>query len=94
MTPENRENQLINLAYEVVEERLRNGKVTDSLLAQIFRMGSTREKLEKEHLKAQNQLAQAKTKAIESSERIEALYSEAMAMLREYSGNSEEIIDD
>lgn len=89
MSPENRENQLIDLAYTVVEERLRNGQVTDSLLAQIFRMGSTRERLEKEHLMAQNKLANAKTKHIESSERIEELYKEAMTMLREYSGSTD-----
>lgn len=90
LTPENRENQLIDLAYSVVEDRLRDGKVSDSLLAQIFRMGSTRERLEKERLRAQNQLAAAKTKAIESSDKIEALYAEAMNALKVYAGQSDD----
>ena len=94
MSPENREKQLIDMAYSVVEKRLQEGTVTDSLLSQIFRMGSSREKLEKERLKAQNNLAQAKTKAIESTEQITALYEEAMKMLRTYSGQSEEDVVD
>lgn len=94
MTPENREKQLVDMAYSVVEKRLQDGTVTDSLLSQIFRMGSSREKLEKERLKAQNELAHAKTKVIESTEQITALYEEAMNMLRVYTGQSEEEIDE
>lgn len=93
-TPQNRENQLIDLAMGLVEERIRQGKASDSLLVQICRMGSSRERLEKEHLRVQNELARAKTHSIESSDRMEAMYQEAMQAMRTYSGLMEEVCDD
>lgn len=92
--PQNRENQLIDLAMGLVEERIRQGKASDSLLVQICRMGSSREKLEKEHLRVQNELARAKTHSIESADRMDAMYQEAMQAMRTYSGLMEEVVDD
>lgn len=90
INPQNRENQLIDLAMGLVEERIRNGKASDSLLVQICRMGSSRERLEKEHLKIRTELDKAKTHSIEASDRMEAVYKEAMEAMRTYSGFMEE----
>lgn len=92
-TPQNRENQLVSLAMGLVEERIRSGKASDSLLVQVCRMGSTREALEKEHLKIRIGLDRAKTRSIESSDRMEEVYKEAMAAMREYAGLMEETDD-
>lgn len=89
--PQNRENQLIDLAMTLVEARLREGTASDSLLVQICRMGSSKEKLEKEHLRVQNELARAKTHSIESADRMDTMYQEAMQAMRRYSGLMEEI---
>lgn len=93
-TPQNRENQLIDLAMGLVEERIRQGKASDSLLVQICRMGSSRERLEKEHLRVRTELDKAKTHSIEASDRMESMYQEAMQAMRTYSGLLEESEDE
>lgn len=93
-SPQNRENQLIDLAMGLVEDRIRSGMASDSLLVQICRMGSSREKLEKEHLRVQNELARAKTHSIESADKMDAMYQQAMEAMRTYSGLLEEVVDE
>ena len=46
-------------------------------------------KLEMEKLKRENELLAAKTKAVESGDRIEKLYKEAIAAMQRYSGHGE-----
>lgn len=85
-TPEARENQLIALAVDLVEKRLLEGTATSQETTHFLKLGSTRAKLEKEMLEKQKELLDAKTKAIQSEQRMEELYENVLKAFRKYSG--------
>lgn len=89
-SPEARENQLIALAEARAEEQLRNGTASSQVICHYLRLGSMREKLEREKLKSEVDMLVAKKEALESSKRIEELYSEAMKAVRTYRGESDD----
>lgn len=89
-SPEARENQLIALAEARAEEQLRNGTASSQVICHYLRLGSQREKLEREKLKSEVEMLVAKKEAIESAKRVEELYSEAMRAVRSYRGESED----
>lgn len=90
ITIEDREDELINLALDQAEERIRSGKASDSLLIQFIRHSSTKAQLEKEKLEADVELAKAKAEAIRQEERIEETYLKAIEALKRYSGQGED----
>lgn len=91
-TPEGRENQLISLAYDLVEKRLREGTATSQETTHFLKMGSAKERKELEILEKQKKLLDAKTEALESNKRIEELYSEALKAMSRYSGQHDLVI--
>lgn len=90
LTPEARENQLISLAIDRAEEKLLDGTASNQLLVHFLKLGSTKEKLEKEIMEKQKELLTAKTEAIESQKRVEELYAEALQAMKRYGGHREE----
>ena len=86
LTPEAREKQLIALAYDLVEERLLNGTASASETTAILKLGTQREKLERDKLQAEVELTKAKSEAVESAKRFEEMMKEAMAAFKDYSG--------
>jgi len=88
-TPEGRENQLIALAYDAAEERIRNGTASSAEIVHFLRMGSTKERLDQKDKQKDIELKSAKTDALESQKRIEELYSNALSAMRKYSGQEE-----
>ena len=86
VTPEDREDRLTSLAFDLAEKRLRDGSASNQLISVILRNGTVRERLEKEKLERENELLVAKVRAIESSSRIEALYKSALDAMRTYRG--------
>lgn len=87
LTPEAREDQLIYLATELAEQQLRDGTASSQIITHYLKMGSSKERIEKEILEKQKELITAKTESLQSTKRIEELYSEAIAAMRRYSGN-------
>lgn len=97
MSLEARENQLILLATNLAEKRLRDGTATSPIIAHYLRLGTTRERLEQEKLKSENELAKAKTESYQASKDSKELYKEALAAFRRYSGHGstdQEDLDD
>ena len=86
-TPEARENQLIAMAVDVAEKQLANGTASSQVITHFLKLGSTKERLEKEILEKQKDLITAKTESIQSGKRIEELYINALNAMRSYSGN-------
>ena len=86
LTPEARENQLISLATDLAEKQLADGTASSQVITHYLKLGSTKEKLEKEMMLEQKKLLEAKTKAIESAPRMEELYKSALNAMRSYSG--------
>lgn len=89
VTVEARENQLISLAVDLAEQQLRDGTASSQVITHFLKLGTTRAELEKEKLKRENKLLEAKTKATESSEEIKALYDNAIKAMRNYAGYGE-----
>ena len=86
MTPEARENQLIALAYDLVEQRIRNGTATSQETTHFLKLGSVRGRLEMEKLRRENEVLTAKKEDYDRSKHNEELYSEALKAMRTYSG--------
>lgn len=89
LSPEARENQLISLAVDLAEERLRNGTASSQLVTHYLKLATTKTELEKELLAQQVELAKAKTKSYNSMDRIEELYKNALSAMQLYSGKGE-----
>lgn len=94
LTPEARENQLIALAVDLVEQRLLDGTASSQETTHFLKLGSTKNRLEMEKLQEENRLLKAKTEALQSSKRVEELYSEAIKAMRRYSGQGSDDEDE
>ena len=86
LTPEARENQLISLAVDLAEKQLLEGTASSQVITHYLKLGSTKEQLEKEMLEKQKDLIEAKTQSLQSTQRVEELYSEALDAMKKYSG--------
>jgi len=88
-TVEARENKIISLAYDLVEERIKKKTATSQEVTAFIKAGSVQAYLEREKLRKENELLQAKTDALKSQKAVEELYAKAMAAFRTYSGQEE-----
>ena len=90
LTPEARENQMISLAVDLAERQLQEGTASSQVITHYLKLGSSKEKLEKEILEKQKELVSAKTESLKSAKRIEELYTEAIAAMRKYNGQGDD----
>lgn len=86
ITDEARENQMISLAIDLAEQQLRDGTASSQVITHYLKLGSTKDRMEREILAEQKKLMKAKTNALESAERVEKLYSDALKAMRTYTG--------
>lgn len=86
LTPEAEENQMISLAFDLAKKQLLEGTASSQVVTHFLKLGSTREKAEREKLQRENELLKAKTKSLASMENIEKLYGQAISAMRKYSG--------
>lgn len=89
LTPEARENQMISLAVDLAERQLIEGTASSQVITHFLKLGTTKAELEKEKLKRENKVLEAKAKAIESSEEVKVLYENALKAMRNYAGYGE-----
>lgn len=89
-SPEAIENEMIALAVKEVEYRIRNHTASSQELVHYLRMGSEKERLEREKLEAEVELQKVKAQAIESAKHSEEVYNAAIAAMKLYSGVEEE----
>lgn len=87
-TPEDRENELIALAVDLAEKKIRDGTASNQIIVHFLKQSSTKERLEKEIMEKQKELITAKTDALQANKRIEELYSEAMKAMSIYKGET------
>ena len=81
---------MINLAIKEVEYRIRNHTASSQELVHYLKMGSEKERLEREKLEADLELQRVKAAAIESGRHMEELYNDAINAMKLYSGVEEE----
>lgn len=90
LTPEARENQMISLAVDLAERQLQEGTASSQVITHYLKLGSMRERLEREKLEEENKLLKARTAQIQSMKRVEELYEEAIKAMRNYGGQGEQ----
>lgn len=85
-SPEEAEDRLISLATTRAEMMLAEGTAPPSVVIHYLKLGTSREKLEQERLRAENKMLKAKAEALESAARGEEAYAEVLRAFRAYSG--------
>lgn len=94
LTPEARESQLISMATDLIEQRLRDGTASSQETTSIIKGTLAKARLEVEILKRQKDLIEAKTESLKTGARLEELYTNAMNAMRRYNGQDSEDDDD
>lgn len=92
LTDEAEERQMISLAVDLAKKQLIEGTASSQVITHFLKLGSTKERIEKEILEKQKDLITAKTEALQSQKRVEELYSEALSAMKRYSGQGD--VDD
>ena len=89
LTPEAKESHMISLAVDLAEKQLMEGTASSQVITHYLKLGTTMAQLEKKKLEHETEMLQAKTKALQSTERVEELYAEAIKAMRRYSGQGD-----
>lgn len=93
-TPEARENQLINLAVDETEYRLKNHTASSQIITTLLKLATTKAQLELEKLRSDIALQKAKEQEIEDKASNSDLYAQALAAFKSYKGDIENNEDD
>lgn len=89
---EQKEDQIALLAMERAEQQIREGTASSQVLCHYLKIGSSKERLEKEILGEQKKLVVAKTEQIESQRKVEELMTNAIAAFTRYSPSEDDDI--
>jgi len=93
-TPEDRENQVTAAAIDLAEKQILAGTASAQVISHYLKLGSSREQLEQERLRHENELLKIKAEAIAAQERSEELFKEAISAFTVYSGNASKLTDE
>jgi len=85
-TRERRVQQLVVLAENLVEERIRQGTASPTEVVSIIRLGTAAEQANLERIKAQTAYLEAQRAKAESETVREEMFQEAMAAMSRYQG--------
>lgn len=88
-TQEGREAQMIALAEKLAEKQLREGTASSQVISHYLRLGTSRERLEQERLRNENELTRAKADSIRAAQKNDAIYEEALSAFRSYGYRSD-----
>ena len=77
---------MIALAVDLAEQQLLDGTASSQVITHYLKLGTTKERIEKEILEKQKELITAKTESLQSAKRTEELYKTALNAMRRYSG--------
>lgn len=88
-SPEAEEAQLVALATDLAREQLLNKTASSQVITHYLKLGTVKATLENEKLKQENELLKAKTESLQSMQRMEELYADAIKAMRSYSGQSD-----
>lgn len=80
---------MISLAVDLAEKQLLEGTASSQVITHYLKLGTMKEKIERDILEKQKELITAKTEALKSQKRVEELYAEALTAMRRYNGQGE-----
>lgn len=89
ITPEARENQMISLAMDLVEQRLRDGTASSQETTHFLKLATAKYKYELKEVEQRVELSKAKTETLQSAKRVEELYMNAIKAFRNYNGQGD-----
>lgn len=89
LSPEARENQLISLATDLVEQRLIDGTASSQETVHFLKLATRKSRLENEILEKQKELMDVKKDVMQSTKRLEEVYEKALSAMRNYSGQGD-----
>lgn len=89
LSQEAREMQLIALATDLAEQQLLDGTASSQVITHFLKQGTARAELEKEKIRKENLVLEAKAKSLEDAKETRALFEEAMKVFAGYSGQAE-----
>lgn len=82
-----REDELINAAYNLAEQRIRDGTASDTMLTHFLKMGSQQARLDLKTKELEMELVAAKTEALRSQKRAEDKFQAAIEAMKRYGGD-------
>lgn len=83
-TPEQREQQMINYAIDLAEEQLRNGTASSQVITHYLKLGSMRERLERDRIQTEIDYNRSKIKHIDDLGERDRIASEAIEAMKMY----------
>lgn len=86
---ESREGQMVSLAMDRAEEQLRDGTASSQIITHFLKLGTSMAELEREKLRKENLLTEAKVRKIDSERSSEELLTKAIAAFGIYSGQDD-----
>jgi hypothetical protein len=87
-TPEAREHEMVALALDLAETQIKAGTASSQVNTHFLKAGSLREQLEQERIQHENELLRVKKEALESQQRVEEMYVNALNAMRSYAGQT------
>ena len=89
LTPEADIAEMISLATSLVKQRLIDGTATSQETTHFLKLASPKAQLEVEKIKRENELLKAKTDSLQSQQRTEELFENAINAMKRYSGHGD-----
>lgn len=90
LTPEAREGQMISLAVDLVEQRLRDGTATSQETTHYLKLASQRERLNMKKMEKEIEMMDAKIQSLQTRDDLKDLLDEALSAFKRYSGYDDE----
>lgn len=87
-SPEEREQEMIELAMRCAEQQLRDGTASPAVVVHFLKRTDPEERKKIEKMSKEIELLNAKIESYENHKRVEELYSNAIAALRSYTSGS------
>lgn len=90
LTSDAREKQLINAAMQLAEKQLLEGTASSQVITHFLKLGTERERTERELLLLNKELVRAKTEALDAAKRNEEMFADAIKAMGIYAGEGDE----
>lgn len=87
--PEDRENEMIALAFDVAEQQMRNGTASAQVITHFLKFGSERDRLEREKIRKEIMLSNTRDEQIRNGQERSEQYDQVISMMKIYTGDAD-----
>lgn len=93
-SPDKREAEIVQAAYELALERIKSGKASDALLTYLMKQEGKTATASRNRMVSQTNLYDMKAEAVAQDSRNAELFEDAIQAMRRYTGHIDGGIDD